>query len=443
MASFITACLVFITHVAMMQTAPSAPRDETAHARALIAALVAKDVAKIEEQFDEKMRTALPSGRLAAMWDTVLTQAGAYKRCAAESRVRAIADKQMVITACEFDRATLDFQFAFDPQGRLCGLAMRPAARPDVPYTLPAYAMPASYTEGELTVASGSWPLPATLDMPVGPGPFSAIVLVHGSGPNDRDETVMANKPFKDLALGLASRGIVVLRYDKRTKVYGARLAGLADFTVQQEVIEDALAAVNTLRAQPRIDPARVYVLGHSLGGMTIPRIATGDASLAGVIVMAGAARPLDQAILEQTQYLAMADGRIVPEEQTRIDEAKTLVETVKALTPEDAKSAKPVFGAPASYWLDLRGYDAPVAAKSINAPMLVLQGERDYQVTMEEFARWKAALAGKRNVTFHSYLALNHLFIAGGGKSLPAAYETPGHVDEAVVRDIADWIKR
>ena len=72
---------------------------------------------------------------------------------------------------------------------------------------------------------------------------------------------------------------------------------------------------------------------------------------------------------------------------------------------------------------------------------MLILQGERDYQVTLEEFASWKAALGGRRDVTFHSYPALNHLFLAGTGPSLPAEYDVPGHVSEDVVRDIAAWI--
>jgi fermentation-respiration switch protein FrsA (DUF1100 family) len=133
----------------------------------------------------------------------------------------------------------------------------------------------------------------------------------------------------------------------------------------------------------------------------------------------------------------------VTPAEQAQIDDAEKLVATIKALTPEDAKSGRLISGAPASYWLDLRGYDAPTAAKSVKQPMLVLQGERDYQVTMDEFARWNVALAGKSNVTFHSYPALNHLFIGGTGKSLPAEYEIPGHVDEAVIRDIAEWIKK
>ncbi|MGH9411173.1 MAG: hypothetical protein ACRD1V_17155, partial [Vicinamibacterales bacterium] len=111
------------------------------------------------------------------------------------------------------------------------------------------------------------------------------------------------------------------------------------------------------------------------------------------------------------------------------------------ALTPADAAAHKVVFHAPASYWLDLRGYDPPTAAKAVKQPMLILQGERDYQVTMDDFAKWKAALGSRPNVAFKSYPALNHLMIAGTGKSLPAEYNTPGHVDAHVVEDIAAWL--
>ena len=235
--------------------------------------------------------------------------------------------------------------------------------------------------------------------------------------------------------------GIAVLRYDKRTMVHRARVATLKDFTVTQEVIEDAIEAVKALRAQLGIDPKRVFVLGHSLGGMLIPRIGLADPTIAGLIVLAGPARPLEEAIVVQTRYLAMADGTISIEEQQAIDQVTAIANTVRALKTEEATSGRMISGAPASYWLDLRGYDPPSEATRVKAPMLILHGERDYQVTVGELGRWKAALGSRRDVTVHSYPALNHLFIAGTGASLPAEYQVPGHVAEEVIRDVATWI--
>lgn len=443
MTSLAATALIF---AALLQTPSPAQQptpDVVSLARAALDAMAAADFAKIEAQFTDEMKAALPPGKLAAGWATVQQQAGAFKRCGSEPRVQTIADKQMVITPCEFERATVNVQFAFDSAGRIAGMAMRPDAKPAPSYTLPPYANAASFSEREITIGSGEWALPATLAVPAGAGPWPAVVLVHGSGPNDRDETVGANKPFKDLATGLASRAIAVLRYDKRTKVHGAKLATVKEFTVKEEVVDDVLEAVKTLRAQQGIDPRRVFVLGHSLGGMLIPRIGTADPTIAGLIVLAGAARPLEEAIVAQTRYLANADGKISPDEETALEQAATAADSVRSLKPEDATSGRMIFSAPASYWLDLRGYHPPSEAKRVRQPMLILHGERDYQVTMEEFARWKAAIGSRPDVTFHSYPTLNHLFIAGTGPSLPAEYQVPGHVAEDVVRDIAAWIVR
>jgi uncharacterized protein len=151
--------------------------------------------------------------------------------------------------------------------------------------------------------------------MPVGPGPVPAAVLVHGSGPGDRDATGGQIKQFKDLALGLGSRRIAVLRYDKRTKVHAQLLRKLTGLTVKTETIDDAIAAVQLLRSTSAVDPNRIVVLGHSLGGMLVPRIAAAGPPFSGFIVMAGAARPIEQAVVEQARYLAQADGAISAEE--------------------------------------------------------------------------------------------------------------------------------
>jgi len=138
---------------------------------------------------------------------------------------------------------------------------------------------------------------------------------------------------------------------------------------------------------------------------------------------------------------MAGLDGAITPDEQARIDEMRKMADGVRALTPESVDSAEALAGVPPSYWLDLRGYDPPDAAKAVTRPMLVLQGERDYQVTMAEFERWKAALDDRDDVELKSYRTLNHLFMPGTGPGNPQEYATAAHVAEEVVRDIAAWI--
>ncbi|HJZ99678.1 MAG TPA: alpha/beta fold hydrolase, partial [Candidatus Solibacter sp.] len=265
-------------------------------------------------------------------------------------------------------------------------------------------------------------------------GPFPAIVLVHGSGPNDRDESVGGTKMFKDLAEGLASRGIAVLRYEKRTKLYGSKIASMKMFTLHDETVEDALKGVALLRTQQGIDPKRVFVLGHSLGGYAAPRIAQEDPQIAGFILMAANARHLEDLVVEQVQTLR---GTAKALENARAIQAK-----VKGLEPGDEASPA-VLGAPPTYWLDLKDYDPVADAAKLAMPMLILQGERDYQVTMKDFELWKAGLARKQGVVMKSYRSLNHLFVVGESESTSAEYAKPGHVAPEVIEDIAAFVKK
>lgn len=272
----------------------------------------------------------------------------------------------------------------------------------------------------------------------MGAGPFPAVVLLQGSGPSDRDETQGPNKPFRDLAWGLGSRGIAVLRYDKRSNVHNARFAALPRITVREEIVDDALAAVALLRRTGKIDPRRVYVLGHSLGGTVAPRIGKADPAIAGLIVMAGLTRPLGATMVDQLTYLAELDGAVSEDEKKQIDAVREEVRRIEGLK-EGATGM--VLQAPASYWLDLRGYDPAGTAKQLAQPLLILQGGRDYQVTMEDFQGWQKALAGRKDVTFKSYPKLNHFFLEGEGRSTPLEYAKAGHVAQAVIEDIAGWI--
>jgi hypothetical protein len=303
-------------------------------------------------------------------------------------------------------------------------------------------AGPSSFDDRAVVVGTDPWKLPATLSMPRASVAVPGVVLVHGSGPSDRDETVGAVKPFRDLALGLAAAGVAVLRYDKRTFVHGARMASMTALTVNEETVDDAVAAATVLRSTPGVNTGRVFVLGHSLGGMLIPRIARADPAAAGFVLMAAPARPLEDLVVEQVRYLISLDGVVTDGERAQLEAVRRIVARIKDPNLSTTTPASDLLGAPGSYWLDLRGYDPVMAAQEIRRPMLVLQGQRDYQVTMVDFERWRAAFSSAGTATVKLYPALNHLFVTGTGPSSPAEYQRPGRIARTVVADIAAWIK-
>jgi dienelactone hydrolase len=215
---------------------------------------------------------------------------------------------------------------------------------------------------------------------------------------------------------------------------------GDMDFTIQDETVDDALKAVALLRQQPEVDPGKIYVLGHSLGGYISPRIAAKDGKLAGLIFLAANARPIEDVALEQNEYMVHMGTNPPPEVLKRLEDLRTEVAKVKQL---QAGKSNPMvaMGLPSGYLLDLKAYDPAAEAKRLAVPMLFLQGERDFQVNMKDFGIWKTAMGGRKNATFHSYPALNHLFMSGEGQSTPAEYRKAGNVDGAVVSDIAEFV--
>ena len=402
-------------------------QDPAALGRKALDLLLAGNYAELSQMFTTDMKKALPVETLAKIGTQIKTWGAA--QTIGEPSARKAGPNTIVDTPVKFATQNINFRFTIDRDGLVAGMFQLPG---EVDWQRPAYSKPDSFRERAVTVGDGQWKLPGALIVPLGKGPFPGIVLVHGSGPNDRDETVGGNKVFKDLAEGLASRGVAVLRYEKRTRQYSAAMAGMAKLTVQEEAVEDAVKAAALLRAQPEVDPKRVFVLGHSLGGYVAPRIAEQDGKLAGLVILAGSVRPLEDLIVQQTEYLSGAGKQL--------DSIKAMAAKVKSLEPGD-EDAPSVMGVPVSYWLDLKGYDPTAVARKLALPMLILQGERDYQVGMKDFALWKAALTTRKNVTLRSYPALNHLFVAGEGKSTAAEYQKPGHVAAEVIDEIAKFV--
>jgi fermentation-respiration switch protein FrsA (DUF1100 family) len=417
-----------------------APADEIiSRAKQLVEAFVKQDFSSASKDFDATMKKVLPVEKQREVYRSLIANAGAFIR-QVSTRTEKQQQYDIVFVTCELALAAIDVKVVFDSQKLVTGLFFVPAAK----YKEPAYARPDSFSEKEVTVGTGEWALPGTLTIPNGEGPFPAAVLVHGSGPNDRDESIGPNKPFRDIARGLASKGIAALRYDKRTKVHSLKFAPLMNrLTVKEETIDDVLLAVALLRETPGIDAGRIFVIGHSLGATVAPRIAKLDPKIAGLVLLAGATRPFEDMVVEQITYIRSLDGVLSDAERAEIEKLKSQAAAVKDPNLSTATPAASLpFGVSASYWLDLRGYNPAQVAAEAGQPMLILQGERDYQVTMEDFQEWKKALGSRKNVEFKSYPKLNHIFTEGEGKLAPAEYLRPGNVAEYVIDDIAGWIR-
>jgi len=341
-----------------------------------------------------------------------------------------------------FSKTTVLIQLTINEAGRVAGLHFRPASEPRGPvWTRPAYSDPARFRERSVTVGEDPWKLGGTLTVPAATGRFPAAVLVHGAGPNDRDESMFANRMFADIAEGLSSKNIVVLRYDKRTKVYASQMSG-TDYTLRDETIDDAARAFALLRQQPEVDPARVYVLGHSLGGYAMPRIVAEiekqGARPAGAMFLAANARPIEDVGLDQAEFVLKDGGS--PQSVSQLKTIKSQVEMVHHLDP-NRQYPSTLLGLPVIYFFDLKDYNPVAEAAKLDIPLLFLQGERDFQITMEDFGLWKAGLANSKSATFKSYPALNHLFLPGEGPGVPTEYRKASNVAPAVIDDIAHWI--
>lgn len=414
-------------------------------AKAVMESLIDGDYRNAASDFNDTMTKDLPPSELEKIWQQLLTRAGEIVELK-ESRIQQHGDHYIVELDYEYEKYPLTTKITVDSEGRIAGLFFNLTKKEHEPSIPPPYADTSIFNEEEIIVGEGTdWALPGTITIPEGEGPFRGVVLVHGSGPLDRDETIGPNKPFRDIAWGLASKGVAVLRYEKRTKYYKNRFTDAADtMTIDHETVIDASRAVDAMIAHPRIDSLEVYLLGHSQGGYMFPRIAFRNEKIAGYILLAALAREIPDTYLKQVEYIFKADGELTEEEKNKLRQIEQQLETLRApeLNLSTPKANLP-FGIPPKYWIDLKGYDPVKLAREVDEPILILQGARDYQVTVEDdLPRWKKALQFRDNVQFKVYDDLNHLFMEGRGMAIQEEFQKPGNVAQKVIEDISQWIK-
>lgn len=388
--------------------------------------------------FSPQMKAALGVDKLAAVQQQLAAAGAETSRDA--PKVSAQSGMTVVVVRIHREQASVDATIAIDDGGDVAGLHYAPAAEPAT--EAPALDDDAPYSERDFAVGDGERALPGTLAMPnaaSADAAVPAVVLVHGSGPQDRDETVGRNRPFLDIARGLAAQGVAVLRYDKRSK---ARPQDYADgqVTIDSETTDDAVAAVAALREVPGVDPKRVFVLGHSQGAMMAPRIAAQSGHVAGLVLLAAPARPLLDILVEQNIRLAVLDDARTSEgEAAAIARLKGQVAAIRA-GDEMAPTETPL-NQSVAYWRSTETVDPVAEAKAIALPMLVLQGAQDIQVVDADWQSWKGGFHDDPNVEFKLYPTLNHFGIAVEGEQGLAQYQQPGHVDQTLIADVAHWI--
>ena len=366
-------CLLLLTPAAEPADNIATPE---ANARRFVTALQNGKFADAAADFDDTMRKVLPIEKLEGMWKAIVGKVGALEN-QLSVRTEKAEPYTIAFVTCKFAKATLDVKVVFDKQRKIAGLNFVPTDSKDA-YPPPAYAKAESFREVSVKVGTGEWQLPGTLTIPKDGGPFPATVLVHGSGPQDRDETVGRLKPFRDLAWGLATKGIAVLRYEKRTKEHALKLVGSNTLTVKEETIDDALLAAELLRKTPGIDPKRVFIVGHSQGAMMAPRMALADPSLAGIALLAAPSRPLEDVMLEQTSRLLEHRERLSEPELKLMESLQRIGKLIKdgKLTLDTPPTE--LLGATPRYWRSICGFTTTADANKLSLPILILQGENE-----------------------------------------------------------------
>ena len=300
--------------------------------------------------------------------------------------------------------------------------------------------------EEKIVLGMGTdFPLDGKLLIPESEKPVPAVVFVHGSGSSNMDEKVMKMTPFKDLAEGLAKKGIASLRYDKRSFVHGRKMIKAGSLTVKEEVIEDAVAAANLLKNDGRIDSEKVFIIGHSMGAMLAPRIDAEGGNFRGLILMAGTLAKLEEVLFRQLDEMKNGKSKIMSWVASAQDKKfRKSFENLYEISDEEAKKRKYAGGVDLYYFKEMGLHPAEKYLENIEKPVLVMQGSGDLQVSKKDFEGYKNLLGGKENVSFKLYEGLNHCFVPALYDDISKAtkeFSVERHIGEDVISDIAGWI--
>jgi uncharacterized protein len=404
----------------------AAPDENDAIVDQLFSAIRSGDFTGATAHFSPTVKSLLTAQGLERAWRQSYSDQGVLKSWKIVHR-DAIPGGEEIAVRLAFEQSNAMATVAIAAgTSQIASLFFKPA-QSNLPASSPPYADASKFRSEDVIVDSPPVHLPGTITIPNVKGPFPAAILIHGSGPHDRDETVGPNHPFKDIAEGLSSRGILVLRYDKRTFVHTVRIG-----SVDAETIDDAASAVDFLRSRPDVAKDRIYIIGHSLGAELAPEVAKRAWPVAGLVLLAPAGRRIEQVIVQQIRFLKQASPAELIQIERQADE----------ITQHKMPPNENFMGAPASYFYDLDNRDEVAIARTLGIPILILHGTRDYQVTDDDIQIWQKGLKGTAKVKVEELPNLNHIFMNGQGTPNPEEYQIPSHVDVEVIKAISTFIQ-
>ena len=393
---------------------------------------------KLNPMLDYEMNRILGTNGLEELWDACIMQFGPLLKIH-ESKAEQIDTLFITRTKVEFEKKSWILKIVFNAQKSISGIFIEPLK---MPYESPAYADESLFYEYKKTLPDPKFPVDGLLSIPKKGKQIPAIIILAGSGPNDKDLVIGSKRIYKDLAWGIASQGVAVFRFDKRTFTYGKTLANDPNVSIDDEYSKDVLLAVNMLKAQAEIDPKQIYLFGHSLGGHILPYLAANVKGIRGFIGFGANYSSLPELMAYQADFLAQD----LPAHQQKayLDLKQKALYARDRLSLNSCADSLPD-GLSPIYLLSLNQAAPQNHLKSLGKkPFLFIQGTKDYQVPTSELAKWQEAVLKVKNaqVKYVSLENINHIGAEETGKMGPASYEKPGNVSPLLIHEIVKFVK-